>query len=97
MEQIGVRELKSHLAHYLRAVRKGQSIVVTKRGKPIARLVPFPQPGHTAMPTGLESKLWKLNAQGLLTWNGSAFQLPESAAVNRSESLLSDLVVEDRE
>ena len=97
MEQIGVRELKNRLAHYLRAVREGHSIVVTKRGRPIARLVPFPQPGGTFMPAGLESKLWELNAQGLLTWNGSAFQLPESAAVNRSESLLSDLVVKDRE
>ncbi len=97
MERIGVRELKNHLAHYLRAVREGRSIIVTKRGKPIARLVPLSQPGHVSMPLDLESKLWELNAQGLLTWNGSAFQLPESSAVNRSENLLSDLVVEDRE
>jgi prevent-host-death family protein len=97
MEQIGVRELKNRLAYYLRTVRKGHSIIVTKRGKPIARLVPFPQPGHSSLPAGLESKLWELTSQGLLIWDGSAFQLPESAAVNRSETLLSDLVVEARE
>ena len=97
MERIGVRELKNRLAHYLRAVREGHSIIVTKRGKPIARLVPLPQPGHVSIPAALENKLWELNAQGLLTWNGSAFRLPESVVVNRSENLLSDLVVEDRE
>jgi prevent-host-death family protein len=35
---VGVRELKSHLSGYLARVRAGETIVVTDRGKPIARL-----------------------------------------------------------
>jgi prevent-host-death family protein len=97
MEQVGVRELKNHLAHYLRTVREGQAIIVTKRGKPIARLVPVPSPGQSPLSPNLENKLWELASQGLLSWNGSPFQLPEAAAVNRSEDQLSDLVVADRE
>lgn len=97
MEQVGVRELKNRLAHYLRTVRKGHTIVVTKRGKPIARLVPLSPPGQTPVPPEIESRLWELVSQGLLTWSGGAFQLPEPVAVNRSPHLLSELVVEDRE
>jgi prevent-host-death family protein len=97
MEQVGVRELKNRLAHYLRTVRKGRSIIVTKRGEPIARLVPLPPPGHSSLPPSIENRLWELTSEGLLTWSGSPFQLPESAAVNPSDDQLSDLVVEDRE
>lgn len=97
MEQVGVRELKNRLAHYLRTVRKGHSIIVTKRGKPIARLVPLPPTGHSALSPNIENKLWELTSQGFLSWNGSSFELPEPAAVNRSGYQLSDLVVNDRE
>jgi prevent-host-death family protein len=97
MEQVGVRELKNRLAHYLRSVRQGHSIIVTKRGKPVARLVPLPPTSHSALSPNIEDRLWELTSQGLLSWNGTAFQLPEPAAINRSNYQLSDLVVDDRE
>jgi len=34
---VGIRELKLHLSHYLALVRRGESIVVTDRGNPVAR------------------------------------------------------------
>ena len=37
-----VRDLKSRLSRYLRQVQRGETVVVTYRGKPIARLVPLP-------------------------------------------------------
>ena len=37
-----VRDLKSRLSRYLRQVQQGETVVVTLRGKPIARLVPLP-------------------------------------------------------
>ncbi len=37
-----VRDLKSRLSRYLRQVQRGEIVVVTLRGKPIARLVPLP-------------------------------------------------------
>ena len=39
-----VRDLKSRLSRYLRQVQQGETVVVTLRGKPIARLVPLPSP-----------------------------------------------------
>lgn len=38
---VGVRELKSRLSEYLGKAASGESVVVTDRGRPIVRLVPF--------------------------------------------------------
>jgi prevent-host-death family protein len=38
--EISVRELKSRLSEYLRKVAAGEEVVVTSRGKAVARLVP---------------------------------------------------------
>ena len=37
----GVAELKAHLSQYLDRVRAGQEVVVTDRGRPVAKLVPI--------------------------------------------------------
>ena len=42
MERIGVRELRQHASRYLARVRAGETIEVTDRGRPVARLVPPP-------------------------------------------------------
>ncbi|HKF76180.1 MAG TPA: type II toxin-antitoxin system prevent-host-death family antitoxin [Candidatus Dormibacteraeota bacterium] len=38
---VGVRELKARLGAYLAAVRSGREVVVTYRGRPVARLGPI--------------------------------------------------------
>jgi prevent-host-death family protein len=37
---VGVRELRQNLSRYLDRVKAGESLVVTERGREIARLVP---------------------------------------------------------
>ena len=39
-EEVGVRELKNALSRYLAAVREGRELIVTDRGRPVARIVP---------------------------------------------------------
>jgi prevent-host-death family protein len=41
MERVGVRELRQNLSVYLRRVKRGESLEVTERGNPVARLVPL--------------------------------------------------------
>lgn len=41
MEAIGVRELRQHASRYLARVRRGETLEVTDRGRPVARLVPI--------------------------------------------------------
>jgi prevent-host-death family protein len=40
MKSVGLRELKNNLSAYVRAARKGETVVVTDRGQTVARLVP---------------------------------------------------------
>lgn len=42
MERVGVRELRQNLSVYLRRVRRGEALVVTERGRPVAALHPLP-------------------------------------------------------
>ena len=56
MWSIGIRELRQQASRYLREVERGETIEVTDRGRPVARLVPVP-PGD-----GLE----ELEASGRL-------------------------------
>lgn len=41
MRQLGSYELKTHLAEVLAAVEQGDVIIVTRRGKPIAKIEPY--------------------------------------------------------
>lgn len=43
MRAIGIRELRQHASRYLREVQRGETIEVTDRGNPVARLVPVPR------------------------------------------------------
>ncbi len=37
--EVGIRELKARLSHYLTRAAGGETVVVTDRGRPVARLV----------------------------------------------------------
>jgi prevent-host-death family protein len=45
MRRIGIRELRQQASRYLREVQSGETIEVTDRGRPVARLVPLPRSG----------------------------------------------------
>jgi prevent-host-death family protein len=55
VEQVAVRELNQHTSRVLARVRAGETVEVTDRGEPIARLVPI---------VGAEPVLARLVAQG---------------------------------
>jgi len=48
MERVSVSRLKDHLSAYLKKVQAGQTLVVTDRNKPVARLEPVKQPASEA-------------------------------------------------
>lgn len=47
MRSIGIRELRQNASKYLREVRRGETVEVTDRGQPVARLVPVPEEEST--------------------------------------------------
>jgi prevent-host-death family protein len=42
--EVGVRELRDHLSRWLDEVESGTELVITERGRPVARLVPAAGP-----------------------------------------------------
>ena len=55
--EVGVRELRNNLSRYLDRVRDGEEVVVTERGRAIARV----------LPVGAERALDRLINEGVVT------------------------------
>jgi len=43
MEQVNIHQAKTHLSKLVEKVLDGQEIIISKAGKPVAKLVPFNQ------------------------------------------------------
>ena len=50
MRTAGVREARQNLSALLDEVRKGREILITERGRPVARLVPVDRSGGRGVP-----------------------------------------------
>lgn len=86
---VSIRELKSHLSHYLRLARGGESVVITDRGVPVGRLVPI---GQT-----LESRVDALRESGMLRWSGRRLtRRKPTVRIAKRGKTVADLVIEDR-
>jgi prevent-host-death family protein len=82
--EIGVRDLRNNLSRYLRLVREGEELVVTDRGRAIARVLPMET----------ERALDRLIAEGVVT---PARQPKRRASTPiRSKGTVSDLVGDQR-
>jgi prevent-host-death family protein len=46
MREIQSSDAEAHLPHYLDQVERGETLVITRNGKPIARLMPVPVIGR---------------------------------------------------
>ena len=40
IHRIGIREANQHLSRYIAAVERGEEVIITRRGQPVARLMP---------------------------------------------------------
>jgi prevent-host-death family protein len=82
--EVGVKELRNHLSRYLNRVRDGDEVVVTDRGRAIARVVPV----------GAERVLDRLIAEGVVT--PARQPKRRTARPIRTKGTVSDLVAEQR-
>jgi len=93
MQQVGSRELKNRLGHYLRIVRNGGRLLVTDRGCPVAELSPVGEKSGGV--EAIDALLGDLARTGEVTLpEGHGFQAVRP--VRRPDLTLSDAVVEDR-
>lgn len=60
MKTAAVSELKARLSEYLNQVKAGMEVLITDRGKPVARLVPL------SRPKDLKESLVRMEKEGLI-------------------------------
>lgn len=94
MKKAAVAQLKASLSAYLSRVKKGEEVVVTDRGHPVAKLVPFSSGGPTADERG------RLIREGILE-PGRGGRLPahflKRPRVKDSQGLVLKALLEERE
>ena len=63
MTTVGTFEAKTHLTELLGRVAKGEIILITNRGRPVAMLVP-PEPDDRADVAGLVKEMLRVRDEG---------------------------------
>jgi prevent-host-death family protein len=92
MRTIGSRELKNRLGRYLGLVRRGEKIVITDRGKPVAHMIPAPS--ETSESTVMDV-LRRLEVEGHLKLGTRPFR--RFKPVRTKGKPASQMIIEDRD
>lgn len=95
MKAAKVSEVKAGLSKYLARVKRGEEVVITDRGRPIAKLVPIPPDADPEM-----ARMRDLERRGIVTIHGTGRIPPEfweMPMVDDPEGLLLKALLEERE
>ncbi len=93
MTSVGSRKLKNRLGAYLARVKRGETILITDRGKPVAELRPHEANQRTG-PT-VEEILRQMEAEGHLRLATRPF--PKRKPIPCKGKPASQMIIEDRE
>ena len=93
--EISVREMKNNLSKYIKRAQAGEEVVITDRGRPVARLVSVTRPESLSV----EDAVARLRASPLVRpgKGGKPKGAKHPIAWKPGEKTLSDLLLEDRE
>ena len=93
--EVSIRKMKTRLSKYLKLVQAGKDVVITDRGKPVARLT-------LVEPTAEDDEAEAIRRINALPWvrpgkggkvKGDKHPIPWKTG----EKMLSDMILEDRE
>lgn len=87
----GIKELKNNLSKYLSYVKNGEDIVITERGKTIARIIREP-----AQRRSLWDSLKPLVSKGLLDLPSRQVDKDVEDPIQLPGKPLSEIIIEDR-
>jgi len=89
-QEVGVRELKARLSEHLARVKEGAVVIVTERGRPVARLSPIER---EAIPPHLKA----LIESGEVRWSGQRPLPAEPIPMKPGGITAAQMISEDRE
>ena len=93
MKTVGSRELKNRLGRYLKLVGRGETLIVTDRGKPVARIVPTSPSQEEG--ESLDQVLKQLEEEGHLKLGTRPFR--RFKPIRLKGKPLSKMILEDRD
>jgi prevent-host-death family protein len=94
--KVPVREFKAKLSRYLKDVRAGRDVVVTSRGRPVARLMAIPD--ETGEELSCEELIHRLKlVPGIrLGTGGKPLGAKRPIRIGRGRKTLAQIVLEER-
>jgi prevent-host-death family protein len=87
--RIGIRELKARLSQCVREVKTGATIVVTDRGRRVARIV---REGDS-----LAERIETLRNAGSIQWSGRRLGAAKPLSRLRGKRTVAEIIIENRE
>ena len=91
MVSAGIKKLKNNLSKYLYLVKKGEDILITERGKVIARII-----REDPKSISLREALSPLIVKGLIALPSQKLDKEVSTPVELPGKPVSEMVIEDR-
>ena len=91
MITVGVKELKNNLSRYLSQVKKGDDLLITERGRPVARIV-REDPKNVSVRVALRPLIEK----GLITLPARMIDRQVPSPVQVAGKSVSEMVIGDR-
>ncbi len=87
--RVGIRELRSKLSQCVRDVKMGATIVVTERGRRVARII--------RESDSLAERVDALKDAGSIQWSGRRLRRAKPVARLRGKRTVAEILVESRE
>ncbi len=91
MLSAGIKDLKNNLSRYLSRVKNGENLLITERGKVIARIIP----DHHKRPSTIQA-LRPLIERGLIVLPIKELNMDVADPVEVPGRPVSEIVIEDR-
>ncbi len=91
MIHVGIKDLKNGLSRYLALVKKGDELIITERGTPIARIIQEGTGKHS-----VRKQLNHLAQEGLITMPSKSTEEEGFKPIKVDGKSVSEWVIEDR-
>ena len=92
-----IQDLADHLDRYLKRVEAGETIKITREGKPIGRLGPVSENEvEQEVDPSVREKMEALEEKGILSWNGRKPASRTPVAEVKGEKTVAQMLLEDR-
>ncbi len=88
---VGIREAKMHLSRFLQIVKNGGEVILTDRGKPVGKIVPFRQAERS-----LPERLVQLEGRGIIAPMAARGRMRLPAPIPAPDGIAQAFLREDR-